>query len=63
MDPDTATTAEDTVLGYARIEFDLRSAVASLRPGESLKVRPGEVARTVPILAVEDDSWRLGLDP
>lgn len=52
------------VLGYLDIEsIDVASIVASMRPGESVRIRPGDLRRRVPLLAVEDDSWRSGVEP
>ena len=58
-----APESTEEVLGYAKVELDVRSMIAAIRPGESLRVHPGEMWRRVPILAVEDDSWRRGIDP
>lgn len=57
QDPDP-----DRVLGEAEIELlDVATLVASMRPWESVRIRPGKLRRRVPVLEVEDDSWRAGL--
>jgi hypothetical protein len=63
MTDETAVAAQENVLGYARIEVDVRALIAAARPGDKVKIKAGEPWRDVPILAVEDDSWRHGLDP
>jgi hypothetical protein len=53
----------DRVLGYAHIDVnDITALVASMKPGEAVRIRPGELRRRVPVLAVEDDAWRAGID-
>lgn len=52
------------VLGYLDIEsIDVASLVSSMKPGEAVRIRPGDLRRRVPLLAVEDDSWRTGVQP
>jgi hypothetical protein len=57
-----APATEPGVLGYAQVEVDVRAMIAALRPGESLKFKPGEQSKRVPILVVHDASWRRGIE-
>jgi len=51
------------VLGYVVGETqDLESSIRALGPGETLHLRSAELHRRSPVLAVEDDSWRTGIE-
>ncbi|MGQ0797781.1 MAG: hypothetical protein ACT4OI_07980 [Methanobacteriota archaeon] len=63
MTEQDAREPTEQVLGYANVELDVHSMIAAIRPGESLKLHPGDLRRRVPILAVDDDTWRRGIDP
>jgi len=51
------------VLGYVVGETqDLESSIRALGPGETLHLRSADLHRRSPVLAVEDDSWRTGIE-
>lgn len=52
------------VLGYVVGETpDLESRIRALGPGETLHLRSADLHRRSPVFAVEDDSWRGGIEP